>query len=115
LQHPSDRLKPGLQADRCASSGVQSAKQVSGNSHPAPAQGQESTSWPRRLLAALIVRICPEVEKPCGHANCHLRVICRCAFEKSRAAAAVEGRVWMVVTVCAAACLVYAVYAFLLG
>ena len=71
--------------------------------------------WLKLFLGRELLRACPYArgKDPCE--GCRLRVLCRCAQENLAAATAVERRVWVVLSVCGAAAILYAAYSFFLS
>ncbi len=93
-------------------------------SDEATAVGRESSAgmgqrkgsrWLKLFLGRELLRVCPYARgrDPCE--GCRLRVLCRCAQEDLAAAAAVERRVWVILSVCGAAAILYAVFSFFFG
>lgn len=64
--------------------------------------------WVRQLLGRLLLRFCPVRERVEACADCHLRVLCRCAQADLRAAAAVERRFWIALAACGGITILFA-------
>jgi hypothetical protein len=72
-----------------------------------PAPWSFGPAWFRLWLGKTFLRACPQARDICADQSCRLRALCKCAQDDLHLASKVEIRVWAVLTVSAAAVLLY--------
>ena len=99
----TENTKPGPGGD--AGAGPEGDKTC--ESAPEPALPAYVPRWLGMFLGKQLLRVCPSARRIMPCEGCELRVLCKCAQEQLRAAAAIEHRIWMALAACGGVVILY--------